>query len=152
MFKMLKMLALAAIAVGAYQQATAAAAQGQEERLTDQAQLKRLNETWLRSYEQRDRAALGSVLAEDFVGIYGNSVLSKAQMLDGVATRPSTRVHWENLQIGINGNTAVVSATSTITITQDGKESRTRYNYADVYALRDNGWQAIAAHAVKLAD
>jgi ketosteroid isomerase-like protein len=118
----------------------------------DRNELERLNMTWLKSYETRDRAALGQVLAPDFIGLYGDSVLSRQQMLDGLATRPQTRVKWENLRISIRGDTAVVDAISTITTVRDRAQASASYHYVDVYSRRKNEWRAIASHVVRLDD
>lgn len=119
---------------------------------SDRDQLERLNRVWLKSYETRDRAALGSVLAGDFIGLYGDTALTRQQMLDGLAKRPPTRVTWENLRINVKGDTAIVDAISTITTVRDGQNASARYHYVDVYSRRDRQWRAIASHVVRQAD
>ena len=116
----------------------------------DRAQLEQLNALWLNSYETRDPNALGRVLSDEFVGLYGDAVLSKPQMLDGLATRPPTRVKWDKLRISLNGDTAMVDGISTITTTRNGSEAHARFHYVDVYARRDREWRAIASHVVRL--
>lgn len=116
----------------------------------DRAELERLNSVWLRSYETRDRFALDGVLADDFLGLYGDALLSKKQLLDGLATRPQTRVSWKNLRISLSGDTAIVDAISTITTNPGAAERSARYHYVDVYSRRAGGWRAIASHVVKM--
>lgn len=117
---------------------------------SDREQLEQLNSRWLKSYESRDRAALEGVLSDDFIGIYGPRALSKAQMLAGLADRPATRVTWADLQISVNGDTAVVTAISTIATGQGQDSTTARYRYADVYLRRSGQWRAIASHVVRL--
>ena len=93
---------------------------------SDRNQLERLNWVWLKSYETRDLAALGSVLADDFLGLYGDVALTRQHMLDGLAKRPPTRVTWENLRINVTGDTAIVDAISTITTVRDGQNASAR--------------------------
>lgn len=138
--------------LAAAQPAPAEAAALEAASVPDTARLEQLNAIWLKSYETRDREALGSVLADDFVGLYGEAALSKQQLLEGLTTRPPTRVDWANLRINVNGDTALVAAISTITTKVGGKEASARYNYVDVYARRNGQWRAIASHVVRLAD
>lgn len=119
---------------------------------SDRQQLERLNSRWLKSYETRDRAALDAVLADDFIGVYGQSVLSKAQMLAGLADRRVTSVSWDQLRINVNGDTAVVTAVSTLTTAREQGPATAHYRYADVYARRSGQWQAIASHVVRFED
>ena len=118
----------------------------------DRARLEELNAIWLKSYETRDQEALGSVLADDFIGLYGEATLSKQEMLARLSTRPPTKVNWEKLRIKVNRDTAVVTAASTITTQQEGKEASARFNYVDVYSRRNGDWRAIASHVTRLAD
>jgi ketosteroid isomerase-like protein len=125
---------------------------GAQVQSADYQKLEALNARWLKSYETKDRAALAAVLAEDFIGQYGKTALSKTQMLDRLATRPPTRVSWTGLQINVNGGTALVAGESTIRTTLEGHETSARYSYADVYVRRAGEWRAIASHVVRLPD
>ena len=116
----------------------------------DRQQLEALNSRWLKTLETRDEAALASVLADDFVGLYGDAALSRQQMLDGLKSRPETRVSWQNLTIQVKGDSAVVSAISTIVTHRGSAETTSRYNYADFYSRRDGRWQAVAARVIRL--
>ena len=48
---------------------------------SDREQLEQLNARWLESCATRDSVTLASILADDFIGVYGQPVLSKAEML-----------------------------------------------------------------------
>ena len=116
---------------------------------SDREQLEQLNARWLKSYEARDSAALAGVLGDDFIGVYGQRVLSKAEMLARLADWRVTNVRWDDLRISVNGDTAVVTAVSTLTTVQGQGSATARYRYADIYARRNGRWQAIASHVVK---
>lgn len=116
----------------------------------DRASLEVINAAWLKSYETRDPSVLERVLSPDFIGIYGDNALSKPQMLAGLAKRPPTRVSWEGLQIHVAGDSAVVTATSTITTTGQEGPSTARFRYADVYVRQKGDWRAVASHVVRL--
>lgn len=136
----------AIISLAALGAAHAAGAQSTD----DHKQLEALNHSWLKSLESRDQSIMGAVLAEDFIGLYGDTALDRQQMLEGLMTRPETRVSWENLKIEVKGDSAVVSAISTIVTSRDSVETTTRYNYADFYARRKGKWKAIAARVIRL--
>ncbi|HEY0630120.1 MAG TPA: nuclear transport factor 2 family protein [Sphingomicrobium sp.] len=116
----------------------------------DREQLRQLNSSWLKSYETRDRDMLGRVLSDNFIGLYGDAVLTRQQMLDGLASRPPTRVSWDKLRINLNGDIAVVDAISTITTLRNGSEASAKFHYVDIYSKRDRKWRAIASHVVRL--
>ncbi|HEY0628108.1 MAG TPA: nuclear transport factor 2 family protein [Sphingomicrobium sp.] len=132
--------------------AAAAAIQQPASDAADRQQLEQLNAAWLKSYETRDSATLDAILAEDFIGLYGDSIVRRQQMLDGLAKRPPTRVKWDKLRISLNRDTAVVDAISTITTIRDDREASARYHYVDVYSKRARQWRAIASHVVRLPD
>lgn len=150
---LISLLAVAAIIAGAGQeQGSGQPVVAERPAATDQERLERLNSTWLKAYETRDRVALGSVLADDFIGLYGDAALSRQQMLDRLATRPPTKVSWEKLRVHVSGDTALVTAISTIATIQEGREAIARFNYVDVYSRRNGEWRAIAAHVTRLAE
>ena len=115
----------------------------------DREQLELLNSRWLQSYETRDREALGSVLGDEFIGLYGPRVLSKTQMLAGLDTSSIAKVRWDDLQINVQGDNAVVTAISTIESMQGSNSSTARYRYVDIYSRRGGQWQAVASHVVR---
>lgn len=123
-----------------------------EPETSDRKQLEQLNSAWLKSYETRDTATLGGILADDFIGLYGDSVLTRQQMLDGLSTRPTTRVKWDKLRISLNRDVAIVDAISTIVTIRDGREASTKYHYVDIYSKRNREWRAIASHVVRQPD
>jgi hypothetical protein len=70
-------------------------------------------------------------------------------MLDGLKTRPETRVSWDHLKIDVKGDRAIISAISTIVTRSGSDETRARYNYADFYARRSGEWKAIGARVIR---
>jgi ketosteroid isomerase-like protein len=117
---------------------------------TDRQQLEQLNARWFKSYETRDQDALGRILAEGFIGMYGDTALSRSDMLSALKRRNILKASWENLRINVSGDTAVVTAVSTIVSERAQTRSTSRYRYADVYTRKDDGWRAIASHVVRV--
>jgi ketosteroid isomerase-like protein len=119
----------------------------------DRAALEALNARWLNAYVSKDRAALESILADDFVTFrVGGGEGTRQALIDG-ATNPGGRtlraVRWENLTIRVFGDVAVVAARSILTRTVDGEDREFANEYADIYARRNGEWKAIAAHVVR---
>jgi len=134
-------------AYGAMAAPPSAASQAQ-----DREVLEKLNARWLKSYKSHDATALEEILADDFVGVYGQRALSKAELVAAASNRKRnvTDISWENLQIHLAGDTAVVTAISSLKGSQDGRDISARNQYADVYVRRDGRWVAIAAHVIRL--
>jgi len=118
----------------------------------DRLALEALNAAWLNAYVTRDGAALGAILAEDFVATYSGGTRRGRDQLIARAANPQqtvVSVSWENLNVQVAGDTAIVTARSFLRLRGDGGETEVRNDYADIYVRRDGRWQAIAAHIVR---
>jgi ketosteroid isomerase-like protein len=145
---------MAAPLLAAAAPATPALAQASATASVDTTALEALNRDWLTAYKTRDVAALDRVLADDFQGIYpGGSVLTKADVLKLAANpeRAVSSIAWENLQIKVFGDVALVTAQVRMAGTNAGKPFTGANDYADVYVKRSGTWRAISAHVVRLS-
>ena len=118
----------------------------------DRRALEALNAAWLNSYVTRDVAALGTILADEFVATYSGGVRrTRAEMLERLATGGSTvlSVQIENLSIQIVNDVAVVTARSVLQVQGENGPTTSRNDYADIYVRRAGSWRAIAAHVVR---
>ena len=50
----------------------------------------------------------------------------------------------------LSGNTAVLSARSTISVEREGKPFKVQTRFTDVFLWRDNRWQLIAGHSSRI--
>lgn len=119
----------------------------------DHRALEALNNAWLNSYVARDPGVLDSILADDFIAVYGGGQRrTKAQLLERVRNGPQVvSVRPENVQIQISGDVAIVTARSVLMIRIDGEVRETRNDYADIYVRRDGRWRGVSAHIVRVA-
>jgi ketosteroid isomerase-like protein len=118
----------------------------------DRRALEALNAAWLNAHVSHDVDVLGSILADDFVGIYGGGARrTKADVLARAAdhSRQVLSVRFENLQIEIFGDLGVVSARSILTLRNaTGAVVESRNDYADIYVRRAGRWWVVSAHVV----
>ena len=120
--------------------------------MTDFDMLVRLNAERLDAYRTRDRAALDRILAEDFVAVRGNGMSQSKTALIAAATSPVRdirRVSWDNVQIHVRGDTAIVTGRSYLEGTSEGRDISNANQYADVYVRRGGEWKIIAARITR---
>lgn len=120
-------------------------------READREALVALNGVWLDSYIARDAEALGKIMADDFLAIYGSGERhGKAEALARLSamTEEPLSLHTENLAVHVAGDVAVVTARATAQIRNGDRVDEECNEYADIYARRDGRWQAVSAHIV----
>ncbi len=113
--------------------------------LKDQATLVQIEHVWLRAVEQRDMAALGCILADEFEEAdFDGSLIGRPAMLASTAN-PST-VHFElsDLHAHVYGDFAYVRGLGGIR-SDDGK-FHTKNRFTDIFVYRDGRWQCVAGH------
>ena len=120
--------------------------------MTDFDMLVRLNAQRFEAYRTRDRAVLDRILAEDFVAVRGNGMSqSKAALIDAATSpiRDIRSVSWDNVQIHVRGDTAIVTGRSYLEGTSEGRDISNANQYADVYVRRGGEWKIIAARITR---
>lgn len=140
--------------LAAQPQPAPAAAATETNRSEDVRELEALNAAWLNSYVARDPSVLESILADDFVAVYGGGTRrTKAELVARVRnpTVEILSVVPENVQVQISGDVAVVTARSVLRVRTAEGESELRNDYADIYARRNGRWRGISAHIVRVA-
>lgn len=114
--------------------------------------LEALNARWLNAYVTDDKAALESILAEDFVVIRPNGTAGDRRSVIDADRSALKAVRWENLQVRVQGDIGYVAARSILTRRgPDGAEVVVSNDYLDVYARRNGVWKAVAAYVVRRA-
>jgi len=115
----------------------------------DVATLRDLNQAYLDSVRTGDVERFRQILSEDFLCSPPDGVLlDKRQFLEHTAKpRTLARLDAEDVRIRLLGNVAIVHAATRYT-TLAGQEGRGRYT--DIWAKRDGGWLAVAAHVTRL--
>lgn len=102
-----------------------------------------LEHEWLQA---RDPAILDRILAADFVHpVPSGDLLTKAEHIAWVAAHPrpaSTEVSFESLRVRVYGSMALANG---IVIARSAGHPPRRTIFTDVFAYRDQRWQAINA-------
>jgi ketosteroid isomerase-like protein len=114
-----------------------------------QANLKQMEDAWVKALVSKDHAAVGNMIADDFAGFNpeGKNV-TKSQLLDAAKNEPNTlsSATNDNMDVHVYGpNLATVSGTTTEKGKDKGGKQFTRtYVWVDTWMERDGKWQCIA--------
>ena len=114
-----------------------------------QANLKQMEDAWVKALVTKDHAAVGNMIADDFAGFNpeGKNV-TKSQLLDAAKNEPNTlsSATNDNMDVHVYGpNLATVSGTTTEKgKDKAGKQFTRTYVWVDTWMERDGKWQCIA--------
>ena len=114
-----------------------------------QANLKQMEDAWVKALINKDYAAVGNVIADDFAGFNPEGKhLTKPQLLDEVKNEPNTLSSStnDNMDVHVFGpNLATVSGTTTEKgKDKDGKQFTRTYVWVDTWMERNGKWECIA--------
>jgi ketosteroid isomerase-like protein len=120
-----------------------------------QANLKQMEDAWVKALINKDYAAVGNVVADDFAGFNPDGKhLTKSQLLDEVKNDPNslTSSTNDNMDVNVYGpNRATVSGTTTEEgKDKDGKQFTHSYVWVDTWMERNGKWECIAEGVVQL--
>ena len=100
---------------------------------------------------ENDPAALDDILAEDFLHVVPQGIITKKEQLAFMRAHPApvdgTTRRFEDLRVRLFG-TAAVATGIVVATTSDGKTQKTAFT--DVFALRDGRWHAVNAQETPL--
>ena len=112
-------------------------------------EIRRVEMEWGDAFEQRDMETLDRLMADDYILTDPlGSVRTKAESLAAIK---NNEVHFEstksdNVNVRINGDTAVVTGRSTFRGRYKGWSMAGQYQYTDVLVKRRGSWQAVGSH------
>ncbi len=92
-------------------------------------------------------------MAEEFTEVDpGGNVNSKKDNLDSLKSGKLafTSAVMDQAKVKVFGDTAVVTARSTIKGTDSGKDVSGRYRFTDTWIKRDGRWQCVATQATRI--
>jgi ketosteroid isomerase-like protein len=116
-------------------------------------EVKQIEIEWGYAFERRDMAVLDRLMADEYIltDPLGN-VRSKAESLAAIEKTDvffeSTRS--DNVNVRINGDTAVVTGRSTFRGRYKGWSMAGQYQYTDVLVKRRGSWKAVSSHITAL--
>jgi ketosteroid isomerase-like protein len=104
-----------------------------------------LEQTWARALEQRDAAALGCILAEEFEDAGPDGKLSdRATTLAKAAEQPALHHELADLRAQVHGDFGYIRGVATAMNPRHKVVAKVRFT--DVYAYRAGRWQCVAGH------
>jgi ketosteroid isomerase-like protein len=107
----------------------------------------RVEQSWVEALERRDAAAVGAILADDFVDItYRGERRNRRQALEGLASpsRAETTQRLSDLDVRLYGSVGIVTGVNTVT--GRGPDFTVRVRFTDVFVRRSGVWKAVSAH------
>ena len=112
--------------------------------------LQQLEHDWVDAMKAGDTDKLGSILADDWVGLgYGAGKATKQSFLADVKSGASKMESFEfgPMDVKVLGKVAVVQGSDTEKSTSNGKDSSGKYAWTDVFVNRDGKWVAVRSQA-----
>jgi uncharacterized protein (TIGR02246 family) len=124
--------------------------QGLSGQNSDEDTIKSLNQQWLQAIAKKDSAALGKILAPDFIMVNpAGMTMTRQDNLMSVSA-PNIRfssIHIDSAKVIMTGpETGMIYCWTSFAFTADGKEMSGKNGYLDIYVKRKSRWQAVAAH------
>ena len=119
-----------------------------------QAQVLELGRRWADAESRGDAAALGGLLADDFmlVGPFG-FMLDKQQYLG--SRRSGDLNHesfaWDDVRVRLYGDTAVAIGSQTQKSTYQGRDASGRFRVTQIAARLDGRWRLVGLHLSPIA-
>ena len=132
--------------------AAAPCAQAQEKSAdssTIKTKLKEMEDAWAKALQNKDHAAVGNMVADDFAGFSSKGERrTKSSLVDEIKNETDTLSSSVNDKMDIHvyaPNLATVCGTSTEKgKDKDGKEFTHRYAWVDTWMERNGKWECIA--------
>jgi ketosteroid isomerase-like protein len=117
----------------------------------DGSALVQIEQTWARSLDQRDAAALACILADEFEDVGADGKLTDRAATLAKAAEPRA-VHDElsDLHAHVQGDMGYIRGSATATDAQGKVVGRVRFT--DVYAYREGRWQCVAGQETLLRE
>jgi ketosteroid isomerase-like protein len=104
-----------------------------------------IEQTWARSLEQRDTAALGCILAEEFEDAGPDGKLTdRATTLAKAAEHRTVHHELSDLQPHVQGDLGYIRGLAAAVDAQGKVVAKVRFT--DVYVYREGRWQCVAGH------
>ena len=108
-------------------------------------------QTWARSLEQRDTAALGCILADEFEDAGPDGKLTdRTTTLAKAADHRAVRHELSDLHPHVQGDFGYIRGMAAAIDAQGKVVAKVRFT--DVYAYREGRWQCVAGHESLLSD
>lgn len=111
--------------------------------------LKQLSKDWMQAWMDNNTARLEAVLAPEFRLITGESwIMPRQQWLEAVPRYKCDAFQYEEQEVRLYGNTAVMQSRSTQRATFNGNDRSGHFLITDVWVQQPDGaWQVVHRHS-----
>ena len=121
--------------------------------MSTEDEVRQIESEWGEAFERGDMATLDRVMADDYVltDPLGN-LRTKAESLAAIETNELRfeSTESDNVNVRVNGDTAVVTGRSRFRGRYKGWPMAGRYQYTDVLVKRSGSWKAVSSHITAL--
>ena len=121
---------------------------------SDQEILIQLERDWDAAFLRKDVPFIENVLADEFVGTYGDGSRGDRAKELALAAEFNQQVDSSTLDeftVKVYGDTAVVWFTRHLVGPSQGRRLELTYRYIDVFVLRAGRWQCVATQSTKVS-
>ncbi len=119
----------------------------------DVARLTQQSTAWDEAIVRKDAAAIAANMADDFRMVDGDGdVGAKASFIAGIVD-PALRIdpyRVDGFEVRLYGDTALLSGTTRMTGSADGKPFVSHYRYIDIYVRRAGAWKIVSVQITRL--
>jgi ketosteroid isomerase-like protein len=134
--------------------AVAPCARAQDNSATE-SKLKQMEDTWAKAIKDKDQAAVGDMVADDFAGISSKGKQqNKTQLLDEIKSSKDTLNASVNdsMEVHVYGPSlaTVVGTTTEKGKDKDGKQFSRSFGWVDTWMERNGKWECIGEAAMLL--
>jgi ketosteroid isomerase-like protein len=112
--------------------------------------IEKLESMWQQAELTANTPTMANMLAEDYLGIYGDGTLAtKAETIDSFknGTTKFSHIHTWDRKIRVYGSTAVVVSKAQVAGEHDGQSLNGLYRYTRVYHRHNGVWQIVSFEA-----
>jgi ketosteroid isomerase-like protein len=115
--------------------------------------LTQLEHDWTNAALKKDAAALGKILADDWVGQGPTGTETKAQTLADLKSGDNKldSQTLSDIKVRVFGNTAIVTGSDDEKSSYKGKDTSGHYVWTDVFVKRNGRWQAVSSQGTLVA-
>jgi hypothetical protein len=120
---------------------------------SDQEILIDLERRWDEAFHRQDEAFIATLLADEFIATYGDGTRGDRAKELSLAREFNQQVDSSRLDdfiIRTYGDTAVVWFTQYLAGPVNGVRTEVRYQYIDVWIVRDGRWQCVASQSTRV--
>lgn len=120
--------------------------------LDDGGQLLYMEMDWADAVKRKDRAWLERHYAEGFISVNPEGTLNNRRAdIEDLQNVSFDSMEASDMQVRVNGDTAVVTGVSTVRGRYKNQDISGRYRFIDTFVKRDGEWKILASQATRIA-